>query len=133
MADQAGPDRVNLICLGGSLVAAAVLLLGTRGGALGLTALFVGMLLLDITFQCGQVANQTRIFALDPAMRSRLNTGYMTCSFVGGSIGSFLAVRAFTHFHWEGVCALVAIGALIALVRHLVHLTGDALRPARSC
>jgi len=45
------------------------------------------MLLLDVAVQCGQVANQACIFALRPEFRSRLNTAYMTCSFLGGSAG----------------------------------------------
>jgi predicted MFS family arabinose efflux permease len=122
MADRLGPDRVNLVCMIGTLVASAVLLIGVAGGPVGLVALFVGMLGLDVAFQCGQVANQTRIFALNPAMRSRLNTAYMTCSFLGGSLGSFLAVRAYVGFGWGAVCALVAVGAVLALTRHLVHL-----------
>jgi predicted MFS family arabinose efflux permease len=72
--------------------------------------------------QCGQVANQARIFALNPQLRSRLNTAYMTCAFLGGSVGSWLGVRAYADFGWGGVCALVAVLAVIALARHLRYL-----------
>ena len=115
--DRLGPDAVNLRCLLGVLAAAAVLLLGTVGGAVGLAGLAVGMLALDVAMQSGQVANQARIFALRPQERARLNTAYMTCAFLGGSAGSWLGVRAYSALGWSGVCGAVAVlgGAALAL------------------
>lgn len=84
-------------------------------------ALTLGMLMLDVAMQCGQVANQARIFALRPEARARLNTAYMTCAFLGGSAGSWLGVRTYIRFGWLGVCALVAVLAALALARHLLH------------
>ncbi|MFL6075985.1 MAG: MFS transporter [Mycobacteriales bacterium] len=134
--DRRGSDLVNLVCMVGVLAAAGVLVAGGTGGAAGLVALAAGMLLLDVAVQCGQVANQARIFALRPAARSRINTAYMTCSFLGGSAGSWLGVRAYTALGWPGVCALVAAAALVALARHAAScLTGDhggGLRRART-
>nr|WP_126642740.1 MFS transporter [Embleya hyalina] len=120
LVDRHGPNRVNLGCVLATLGAAAVLTAGTLGGAVGLTALAVGLLLLDLAIQCGQVANQTRIFALRPQARSRLNTAYMTCSFLGGSVGSWLGVHAFARLGWPGVCGLVATAAGGALIVHLL-------------
>jgi predicted MFS family arabinose efflux permease len=119
--DRRGSDTVNLICFGGTVAAALILLAGGHGGGLGLVTLTLGMLLMDIAMQCGQVANQARIFALRPEARSRLNTAYMTCAFAGGSLGSWLGVRAYAHFGWNGVCALLGIAALVALTRHAAH------------
>jgi predicted MFS family arabinose efflux permease len=120
--DRRGSDAVNLFCFGSAAAAALVLLAGGHGGALGLVTLTLGMLLLDVATQCGQVANQARIFALRPESRSRLNTAYMTCAFVGGSVGSWLGVRGYEHYGWNGVCGLVGVAAVIALIRHLAHL-----------
>ncbi|WP_051837347.1 MFS transporter [Streptomyces sp. NRRL WC-3742] len=119
--DRDGPDRVNTWCLAAVLLAAAVLAGGTAGGTLGLAALAAGLLLLDVAVQCSQVANQARIFALRPEARSRLNTAYMTCSFLGGSAGSWLGVRAYALLGWPGVCALVALAAAGALTVHLLR------------
>lgn len=119
--DRRGSDVVNLVCFGGTIAAVPVLLAGGHGGGAGLIALALGMLLLDVAMQCGQVANQARIFALRPEARSRLNTAYMTCAFTGGSLGSWLGVRGFAHFGWNGVCGLVGSAALIALARHIAH------------
>ncbi|QEV22608.1 MFS transporter [Streptomyces alboniger] len=120
--DRRGPDAVNLVTILAVLAAAAVLLLGGLGGAMGLTALAVGSLLLDVAMQSGMVANQVRIFALSDEARSRLNTAYMTCAYLGGSIGSWLGARSYGAFGWPGVCGLVAALAALALVRHVLHL-----------
>ncbi|MFB6576552.1 MULTISPECIES: hypothetical protein [unclassified Streptomyces] len=44
----------------------------------------------------------------------------MTCAYLGGSGGSWLGVRIYGRAGWQGVCALVALCAVIALARHLV-------------
>lgn len=122
--DRRGPDVVNTVCILGAGLSAIILLAGIARGAGGLMALVAGMLAIDVAMQSGQVANQARIFALNPRMRSRLNTAYMTCAFLGGSIGSWLGVRAYAAFGWGGVCALVAVLAAVAFARHLLQLTG---------
>jgi predicted MFS family arabinose efflux permease len=120
LVDRRGPDLVNLVCMLGILLSAAVLTAGSLGGVLGLSALILGTLLLDVAMQSGMVANTARIFALRPDARSRLNTAYMTCAYLGGSAGSWLGVRAYGRTGWQGVCALVVLLAGLALARHLV-------------
>ncbi|WP_436849155.1 MFS transporter [Streptomyces atriruber] len=122
--DRRGSDAVNLVCMVAVLVASAVLFAGGIGGAVGLAALAVGSLLLDVAMQSGTVANQVRIFGLSDEARARLNTAYMTCAYVGGSIGSWLSVQAYGAFGWSGVCGLVALLATLALTRHVAHLRG---------
>ncbi|MGW5449212.1 MFS transporter [Streptomyces asiaticus] len=119
MVDRLGPDPVNLVCLLGVLLSAAVLALGALGGTPGLAALTIGTLLLDVAMQSGMVANQARVYALRPDARARLNTAYMTCAYLGGSAGSWLGVRAWGRTGWWGVCALVALLTVLALARHL--------------
>ncbi|WP_445517630.1 MFS transporter [Streptomyces sp. NEAU-174] len=119
MVDRRGPDPVNLVCLLGVLLSAAILALGALGGTPGLAALTIGTLLLDVAMQSGMVANQARVYALRPEARARLNTAYMTCAYLGGSAGSWLGVRAWGRTGWWGVCALVALLTVLALVRHL--------------
>ncbi|WP_406503136.1 MFS transporter [Streptomyces sp. NBC_00212] len=117
--DLHGANRVNLWCILAALAAAAVLAAGAAGSWTGLAALTAGLLLLDIAVQCSQVANQARIFALRPEARSRLNTAYMTCSFLGGSAGSWLGIRAYAQLGWLGVCALMGALTLLALAMYL--------------
>jgi predicted MFS family arabinose efflux permease len=76
-------------------------------------------LLLDVGMQSGMVANQVRIYALRPEVRSRLNTAYMTCAYFGGSMGSWIGGRAYAYVGWPGVCTVVALLAAVALARHL--------------
>jgi predicted MFS family arabinose efflux permease len=120
LVDRRGPDAVNLVCFAVVGVSAPVLAVGGLGGAAGLTALVVGTLLLDVGMQSGMVANQVRIYALGADVRSRLNTAYMTCAYLGGTLGSWLGARAYARFGWSGVCGLVAALTVAALARHLV-------------
>ncbi|MFI2037360.1 MFS transporter [Streptomyces bottropensis] len=113
--DRYGADRVNLWCILLALASGAVLLTGLAGGLAGFVGLAAGLLLIDVAVQCGQVANQARIFALRPEVRSRLNTGYMTCGFVGAGAGSWLGTRAYTQLGWGAVCAFVGVAAFLAL------------------
>ena len=120
--DRWGPDVVTTVSIPGVALSAGVLAFGALGGAAGIAALTIGMLVLDVAMQSGQVANQARVFSIHPEMRSRLNTAYMTCVFLGGSAGSWLGVRAYFTFGWAGVCVLVAGLAVVAFARHFVHL-----------
>ena len=47
----------------------------------------------------------TRIYGLIPEARSRLNMIYMTCSFSGGAVGSYLCTYFWNVAGWSGVCA----------------------------
>jgi predicted MFS family arabinose efflux permease len=119
--DRRGPDLVNLLAILGVALSGVVLLTGQLGGWPGLVGLVVGMLLLDVGVQSSQVANQARVFALLPAARSRLNSAYMTCVFLGGSAGSLVGARLHLALGWPAVCGLVVLVAGGALTRHLLH------------
>jgi predicted MFS family arabinose efflux permease len=131
--DRVGPDRISLASFGGGLGAAAFLALAAipaLHGAASLVLLGAGMLLLDVAVQCGQVANQARIFGLPGEARARRNTAYMTCAFLGGSFGSWLGVRAYTGLGWGGIAGLTALASAAALTRHLLHRRSAATAPA---
>ena len=133
--DRVGPDRISLVSFTGGLGSAALLALAALPalhGAASLILLGAGMLLLDVAVQCGQVANQARIFGLPGAARARRNTAYMTCAFLGGSAGSWLGVRAYSEFGWAGIAGLTTLASAAALTRHLAHRRSAARRrPAR--
>lgn len=128
LIDRDGSDRVNHASMLGAIAAAAVLALGALGGATGLAALVLGTLILDIAMQSGMVANQVRFFALAPEARSRLNTAYMTCAYLGGSAGSWLGARTYSSWGWLGPCALLATLAAAALT-HLLRRYAPLPRP----
>ncbi len=89
---------------------------------LHMVGLVVGVVILDVGAQMTQVANQTRIFGLLPAARSRINTVYMVVYFSGAALGSWLSSLVWTHYQWNGV-SLLALG-FIALAG-LRHITGS--------
>ncbi len=91
----------------------------------GLVGLIAGVILLDLGVQAGHVANQTRIYALIPEARSRLNTVYMMTYFLGGSLGSALGAWGWSRWGWNGVCAAGTAQLLVALV---VSLTASRVR-----
>jgi predicted MFS family arabinose efflux permease len=132
LVDRRGPDRVNLVCFLVVAGSAVVLAFGGLGGTAGLAALVVGTLLLDVGMQSGMVANQVRIYGLGADVRSRLNTAYMTCAYLGGTVGSWLGAHAYARFGWSGVCALVAALTAVALVRHLFPRVRRRPAPASS-
>jgi len=80
--------------------------------------------MMDLGVQAGHVSNQTRIYGIDPAARSRLNTVYMFCYFVGGGLGSLGGAVCWHRAGWLGVC-LVGSGAVgLALIAEYLHSSG---------
>jgi predicted MFS family arabinose efflux permease len=72
--------------------------------------LFVaGIILIDIGQQAIHVTNQTRIYALIPEARNRLNTIFMSFSFVGASIGSAFGLWLWDIGQWPIFCLGIAL------------------------
>ncbi len=109
LADRSGPERTILLGAATVLVSFAIMLQAS------LFALVLGVLLMDVGVQAAHVSNQSRFYARRPESRSRMNTVYMTCYFVGGSVGSALGAWAWGAYRWPGVCAVGAGFALVAL------------------
>ena len=80
--------------------------------------LIVGVVVLDLGNQCGQVSNMARVQALGDRARSRNNTVFMFSYFIGGAAGSFLGTLSFQNFGWYGVCA---VGLAFQLAAILIH------------
>jgi predicted MFS family arabinose efflux permease len=77
-----------------------------RAGTTSVAAVIVGIIVLDIGTQGMQITNQAVIYALRPDARSRINSAYMFCYFVGGAVGSVTAGIVFSADKWTGVCLL---------------------------
>jgi predicted MFS family arabinose efflux permease len=78
-----------------------------------LAALVAGIVLLDLATQAVQISNQHAIYQIRPEARNRLTAGYMTCYFMGGSVGSLLSAWAYGSHGWAGVAAAgAAVSAL---------------------
>jgi sulfite exporter TauE/SafE len=61
------------------------------------------------------------VYALPLEAHSRFNTIYMVCYFVGGSLGSAVAVLAWDAVGWTGVCAVALSCLLVAYGVYLVR------------
>lgn len=107
IADRRGPR----VTVGAALILGFVSFVFLAVFGHRLAGLIAGVLLFDLAVQAGHVSNQTRIYNLHPGARSRLNTVYMTCYFIGGSCGSILGAWAWHVAGWNGVCAC-GVGAM---------------------
>jgi len=79
------------------------------------SAMIIGIILLDLAMQSIHISNQSRVYALLPGARNRLNTVYMTVSFMGTSLGSAIGLMVWDKTGWSGVCVtgmLLAVAAL---------------------
>ncbi|WP_203141484.1 MFS transporter [Marinobacter mangrovi] len=94
-----------------------------------LTAIIIGIIVLDLGVQGNQILNQSAIYQIRPEARSRITTAYMTCYFLGGAAGSAGAAYLFQFAGWTGACALgMALGAtgvLFWLTEPRVQETGE--------
>lgn len=82
--------------------------------------LIIGVIILDLGNQCGQVSNMARVQALGDQVRSRNNTVYMFSYFIGGAAGSFTGTLFWQHFGWCGVCAVGFTSQLFAIIIHFL-------------
>ncbi|MGI6246709.1 MAG: MFS transporter [Pseudochelatococcus sp.] len=125
LADHIAPRAI----VGGAtvLLVVAFAIMGVSGHLL--IGLVVGVIVLDIGLQGVQIASQTRIFALQPQARNRVNTIFMTAYFIGGTSGSFIGTLAWRFGGWPGV-ALAGTGLAAAGIAF--HLLGPRLFSARS-
>ena len=65
--------------------------------------LVVAIMALDVGFQTTAILNQTRVLAVSPTARSRLNTAYVVASFSGAALGSALATTLWPAGGWTAV------------------------------
>jgi predicted MFS family arabinose efflux permease len=115
MSDRHGPERSILVAIVATLAGYVLLLFFGRT----LPGLVAAIALIDVGVQSGHVANQSRIYAIAPEARSRLNTFYMVAFFVGGALGSYFGPLGFNLGGWTGFCAIPLAALLFALVYFL--------------
>jgi predicted MFS family arabinose efflux permease len=126
-ADRVGPMRV----IGFSIAAVTLSYLAMFAGSVSIAALIVGVIGLDLGCQSSLVANQSRVFGLDPSARGRINTLYMTATFLGGAVGASLSGWLMSRYGWTGVACLgcaagLAAGAIHASAGGRVFAASDA-------
>jgi len=118
-AQRTGPTTV----VAGVLLAGSFALLAAGKTSLGF--LLAGIVVLDIGTQGMQITNQAVIYALAPEARSRINSAYMFCYFIGGAVGSVAAGAVLSAYGWDGVCVLGAGFGVLTLAMAAL----DRVRP----
>ena len=119
MADRRGARSVVLV--GALLVVLAWILFETWLSLVGLALGIMGV-------QSALVAHQQLIYDLRSEARGRINTLFMTGMFLGGTLGSSLAMLAWQQGDWVGVGW---VGLALALTACLAALAGKrSLQPA---
>ncbi|TWF38878.1 putative MFS family arabinose efflux permease [Chitinophaga polysaccharea] len=87
-----------------------------------LIGIIIGIVAIDLGLQGIHVSNQTRIYTLLPEARNRLNTVFMTTSFIGTSLGSGIGLWVWSVAQWKGVCmagtGLISIALIIYLATY---------------
>jgi predicted MFS family arabinose efflux permease len=75
----------------------------------------VVVVVLDVALQAFGILNQLRVFAVSHEARSRLNTAYVTCNFLGGAIGSAAAAVLWAAGGWMAIATAGIVLSLLAL------------------
>jgi predicted MFS family arabinose efflux permease len=81
--------------------------------------IIIGIIAIDLGLQGIHVSNQTRIYTLLPEARNRLNTVFMTASFIGTSLGSGIGLWVWSFAQWTGICIAGTGLILVALIIYL--------------
>lgn len=84
-----------------AFVLASFVLAGFAGRSV--VVVLVVVVVLDVALQAFGILNQLRVFAVSHEARSRLNTAYVTCNFIGGAIGSAAAALLWDAGGWNAV------------------------------
>jgi predicted MFS family arabinose efflux permease len=102
---NADKQRAHLTTIvGGALILLSFVVLYVGRHVFVLLAL--GIIMLDAGMQGLQITNQSIIYSLAPEARSRINSAYMVCAFVGAALGSLAAGQCYAHAGWRGDCLL---------------------------
>jgi MFS family permease len=101
-ADKSRSHLTTIVC--GVLILFSFIVLYT--GRNVVVVLAIGIVMLDAGMQGLQITNQSIIYSLAPDARSRINSAYMVCAFIGAACGSLAAGQCYAHAGWRGDCLL---------------------------
>lgn len=112
-----GDKKSPRVAIGFGLVVLFLSFLVLYFGGSSVVGIILGIILLDFGLQGVHVSNQTRVYALIPEARNRLNTVFMSISFIGTACGSAFGLWLWKMNGWPAVCtgcaALAAAGITI--------------------
>ena len=112
LVDRLGSDRI--VAAGVTCTALGVLLLGLLPTSL--VGLSLGLVAVDLGVQGSFVANQARIYALDPAARSRMSGQLFFTAYLGAALCSVAISVFWSQWQWPGTCVFALVLASSALL-----------------
>jgi len=112
LVDRHGPDRI--VVWGVACTGLGVVLLGLWPSAL--PALVLGLMAVDLGVQASFVANQARIYAIDPAARSRMSGQLFLTVYLVAAACSVVISMAWSGWGWLGTCTFALILVSLAFV-----------------
>ena len=115
LVDRLGPDRIVLA----GVICAGVGVLLLRALPLALPALVLGLMAVDLGVQGSFVANQARIYAIDPQARSRMSGQLFLTAYLGAAACSAVISANWSAWGWNGTCvfALSLVGLALLIER----------------
>ena len=116
-ADHKDARQTNAIALPITLLSFVVMWLTGQW----IIGLIIGAILLDLGVQSNHVANETRVYTLDPAVWNRANTIYIFMFCIGGSLGCTLGSIGWSIAQWNGVCSIGCLLLSIALAFYTLN------------
>ena len=84
-----------------------------------LIGILIGIVFIDVGLQAIHISNQTRIYAFLPEARNRMNTVFMSFSFLGTALGSAFGIWLWNYGKWQ---AFSIGGAMLSLTGILIYL-----------
>lgn len=112
MVDRLGSNQIVL--LGALCTGIGVTLLGLMPTELW--AIVAGLMVVDLGVQGSFIANQARIFSIDPAASSRMSSLLFLSTYLSAAICSLVISIYWTSWGWNGTCMFTITLVVIALV-----------------
>jgi predicted MFS family arabinose efflux permease len=112
LVDRLGPDRI--VAAGAGCTGLGVLLMALQPTSL--VGLALGLMAVDLGVQGSFVANQARIYGLDPAARSRMSGQLFLTAYLGAAFCSVVISMLWGLWQWPGTCGFALILAALALI-----------------
>jgi len=107
LVDRFGSRRLVIASTLATLLGVAVLFSNQHS----LLAICFGFILLDIGVQSSYVANQTRVFSLNPEARTRMGCLLFFSAYLGAGLASSLVATYWSQWHWHGLMIVSVQGA----------------------
>lgn len=90
--------------------------------ASSIAGIIFGIVLIDIGLQGVHISNQTRVYSILPEARNRMNTVYMSFSFLGTALGSAFGLLLWKMGEWHAVTlGCMALAAMSLVVYGLTY------------